>query len=106
MLTCSVETLERSLEAVMEAGKDITPFFYDRFFALYPEQRANFYHFESTSGNMVNEMITSVLALASNEAWRAEEHTSELQSLMRISYAVFCLKKNNNKLSSNYNTLY
>src|SRR3546814_3342531 len=25
--------------------------------------------------------------------WRSEEHTSELQSLMRISYAVFCLKK-------------
>src|SRR3546814_1705152 len=28
---------------------------------------------------------------------RSEEHTSELQSLMRISYAVFCLKKNNHK---------
>src|SRR3546814_10881093 len=27
---------------------------------------------------------------------RSEEHTSELQSLMRISYAVFCLKKNKN----------
>src|SRR3546814_4800919 len=31
---------------------------------------------------------------------RSEEHTSELQSLMRISYAVFCLKKKNN--SSNH----
>src|SRR3546814_3422049 len=30
-------------------------------------------------------------------AWRSEEHTSELQSLMRISYAVFCLKKKNDK---------
>src|SRR3546814_18593583 len=29
--------------------------------------------------------------------FRSEEHTSELQSLMRISYAVFCLKKKNNK---------
>src|SRR3546814_9957895 len=28
-------------------------------------------------------------------SWRSEEHTSELQSLMRISYAVFCLKKKN-----------
>src|SRR3546814_9057280 len=28
---------------------------------------------------------------------RSEEHTSELQSLMRISYAVFCLKKKSNK---------
>src|SRR3546814_19055087 len=27
--------------------------------------------------------------------YRSEEHTSELQSLMRTSYAVFCLKKNN-----------
>src|SRR3546814_3431313 len=30
------------------------------------------------------------------EADRSEEHTSELQSLMRISYAVFCLKKKHN----------
>src|SRR3546814_8181696 len=30
---------------------------------------------------------------------RSEEHTSELQSLMRISYAVFCLKKKNKTLS-------
>src|SRR3546814_4509656 len=30
-------------------------------------------------------------------AARSEEHTSELQSLMRISYAVFCLKKKNNR---------
>src|SRR3546814_10060372 len=28
-----------------------------------------------------------------NPEWRSEEHTSELQSLMRISYAVLCLKK-------------
>src|SRR3546814_3512262 len=30
-----------------------------------------------------------------NARFRSEEHTSELQSLMRISYAVFCLKKKN-----------
>src|SRR3546814_7057881 len=36
---------------------------------------------------------------------RSEEHTSELQSLMRISYAVFCLKKkNNNKDNRNTTT--
>src|SRR3546814_8297578 len=34
-----------------------------------------------------------------NEAGRSEEHTSELQSLMRISYAVFCLNKKNSKTS-------
>src|SRR3546814_9377292 len=32
---------------------------------------------------------------------RSEEHTSELQSLMRISYAVFCLKKNNTNTTIN-----
>src|SRR3546814_6745378 len=34
---------------------------------------------------------------------RSEEHTSELQSLMRISYAVFCLKKKNTKNTYNHN---
>src|SRR3546814_5272674 len=42
---------------------------------------------------------TAVLAHAQCANWlishRSEEHTSELQSLMRISYAVFCLKKKN-----------
>src|SRR3546814_5559550 len=33
---------------------------------------------------------------------RSEEHTSELQSLMRISYAVFCLKKKNNTIVFNH----
>src|SRR3546814_5856752 len=32
-------------------------------------------------------------------SYRSEEHTSEIQSLMRISYAVFCLKKHNNTLA-------
>src|SRR3546814_1269861 len=35
---------------------------------------------------------------------RSEEHTSELQSLMRISYAVFCLKKKNTH-NTNYNAV-
>src|SRR3546814_4923612 len=33
---------------------------------------------------------------------RSEEHTSELQSLMRISYAVFCLKKKNKNTTTEY----
>src|SRR3546814_2819319 len=37
--------------------------------------------------------IERMLEIASQQT-RSEEHTSELQSLMRISYAVFCLKKN------------
>src|SRR3546814_6882232 len=41
------------------------------------------------------------IALRDQKVVRSEEHTSELQSLMRISYAVFCLKKKNNTI---YNT--
>src|SRR3546814_1616002 len=43
--------------------------------------------------------LNSALGLTSFDV-RSEEHTSELQSLMRISYAVFCLKKNTQKLTS------
>src|SRR3546814_1555488 len=40
---------------------------------------------------------TATGQLAVDQRARSEEHTSELQSLMRISYAVFCLKKKNKK---------
>src|SRR3546814_8068687 len=40
--------------------------------------------------------FTALPAAVWPTADRSEEHTSELQSLMRISYAVFCLKKKNN----------
>src|SRR3546814_10514768 len=40
-------------------------------------------------------------SLPPRSPYRSEEHTSELQSLMRISYAVFCLKKKTNKQQSN-----
>src|SRR3546814_10807701 len=55
-------------------------------------------------GDAVNEtvVLSFVLVFVANLAitqfyplFRSEEHTSELQSLMRISYAVFCLKKKN-----------
>src|SRR3546814_4426726 len=38
----------------------------------------------------------SFWSVPNRRSTRSEEHTSELQSLMRISYAVFCLKKKNN----------
>src|SRR3546814_9537010 len=53
----------------------------------------------------VVEYARNVLGLADansteNDRNRSEEHTSELQSLMRISYAVFCLKKKTTRSSS------
>src|SRR3546814_5244242 len=46
--------------------------------------------------------MTTTDPFALFDAWfaRSEEHTSELQSLMRISYAVFCLKKKNTRQSN------
>src|SRR3546814_2355262 len=50
------------------------------------------------AANSVSDEVVARLAKpgAVFEDVRSEEHTSELQSLMRISYAVFCLKKKNN----------
>src|SRR3546814_10541928 len=49
----------------------------------------------------VSVVISGIVALTLTPALcaliRSEEHTSELQSLMRISYAVFCLKKKNKR---------
>src|SRR3546814_8161088 len=54
------------------------------------------------AGRLVGRAVASVanlldlrLAVVAGSVARSEEHTSELQSLMRISYAVFCLKKKN-----------
>src|SRR3546814_1507400 len=50
-------------------------------------------------GNIVDRLVPPegpVHVINRRIAMRSEEHTSELQSLMRISYAVFCLKKKRN----------
>src|SRR3546814_4435941 len=49
-------------------------------------------------------MIEATKGLNSYYLTRSEEHTSELQSLMRISYAVFCLKKKKKTLNITYRT--
>src|SRR3546814_5955696 len=43
---------------------------------------------QTSGGNPKGQLLTVVVMVV-----RSEEHTSELQSLMRITYAVFCLKK-------------
>src|SRR3546814_7326099 len=45
------------------------------------------------AGQGIANPTSLILSAAMLLDWRSEEHTSELQSLMRISYAVFCLKK-------------
>src|SRR3546814_2382355 len=54
-----------------------------------------------TCASLVAEKTSFAPTVAAKLVFRSEEHTSELQSLMRISYAVFCLKK---KKKDNNNT--
>src|SRR3546814_2019712 len=57
-----------------------------------------------TAINGVDDMLY-MSSTSSNAGQRSEEHTSELQSLMRISYAVFCLKKKTYTQIYHYNYL-
>src|SRR3546814_9190024 len=45
------------------------------------------------------ESVETILKRFDSAGMRSEEHTSELQSLMRTSYAVFCLKKKKTRLT-------
>src|SRR3546814_3370192 len=62
--------------------------------------------YDRTAQTLVQQFIDNFAEFAEHvdegvrQAARSEEHTSELQSLMRISYAVFCLKKKTNKHTS------
>src|SRR3546814_7905223 len=71
------------LEAVGKQGDDLFLHFLRPCLIMLPD------------GHAINALANSVLLV------RSEEHTSELQSLMRISYAVFCLKKQKNSNKNN-----
>src|SRR3546814_5010633 len=88
----------RSITSVSEPGSRI---------ALPPEARAAVARYRAGEGNAaslaanleaIRKKVDADPRLARGSAGdrKSEEHTSELQSLMRISYAVFCLKKKNN----------
>src|SRR3546814_8399927 len=85
--TMRVQQFERSLDIFRPASQEYC--FRD-------------FQFQKIRGHLGSMQIAQqtfskiVLAEFSSSRVRSEEHTSELQSLMRISYAVFCLKKKNN----------
>jgi len=64
-----------TLEIVAEAGKDIVPLFFERFYLAYPEERVRFCNRAASEGLMVNEMLSMLLAQAAGEPW--------LQTMMR-----------------------
>src|SRR3546814_8094654 len=76
-------TLERDWECALSAEQALRDE-QQRALAEEPE------HLTDADREAIRQLAQNIPAL-----WRSEEHTSELQSLMRISYAVFCLKKKN-----------
>jgi hypothetical protein len=57
------------LEAAGEAGVDIVPIVFDRFFAAFPDTRELFLSFEAAAGRMVNETLEAMLGLAEGAWW-------------------------------------
>src|SRR3546814_2325318 len=82
----SAQTHIASILAALASGKD--ELLMDN--AAIDTERANMW---KTMGRLEQMIHISETMDAKLEEKRSEEHTSELQSLMRISYAVFCLKK-------------
>src|SRR3546814_3694104 len=67
-------------------------------YRIHPGDRGDYYQPPSDATAEIEDI--SVVGIDGKKypaPWRSEEHTSELQSLMRNSYAVFCLKKNINQ---------
>src|SRR3546814_6103716 len=64
------------------------PFYYGKEKGIYAKQGIDL---DIQEGR--GSAVTTQAVAAKTATFRSEEHTSELQSLMRISYAVFCLKK-------------
>src|SRR3546814_6393591 len=63
--------------------------------AAFPQTEANEGEDRRKRWHIPARHVAVLLSPSPEELARSEEHTSELQSLMRISYAVFCLKQTN-----------
>src|SRR3546814_5412775 len=90
------DMLDRLSAGVAQFAADRTLRFsnqpFQRLFALRPEDLVDAPEFDR-----VLDSMREAGRLPGSRDFRSEEHTSELQSLMRISYAVFCLKKKHKK---------
>src|SRR3546814_3928036 len=60
---------------------------------IYADRQSHLHGRRQPEDGAQSEMVAALSRRSATRLSRSEEHTSELQSLMRISYAVFCLKK-------------
>src|SRR3546814_17324703 len=77
-------------KATVEALPKFRPLFVLRYSATHRTEHTKIHRLDALDA--YNQKLVKKIQVR-----RSEEHTSELQSLMRISYAVFCLKKTNHK---------
>src|SRR3546814_2924893 len=90
--------LTRESDTYIDINDDLHFLSGGKSFVLTSEQNGynHIYHYDM-DGELIRQVTDGPWEVTSLYGIRSEEHTSELQSLMRISYAVFCLKKKNNK---------
>lgn len=80
--TPAYATLMASMDAIVADGVDIVPLFFARFFRANPGEQEKFHNKVSSHGNMVNEIMGLLLAVAAEEGWvemftRAQLRTHE-----------------------------
>src|SRR3546814_5480996 len=93
-----------AVRLVFDDGHDSGLYSWDVFDELAREHDTNWQRYLQRLDEIGMSRDRDVVKLAAlvGHYRRSEEHTSELQSLMRISYAVFCLKKKQNKNKKAY----
>src|SRR3546814_9036066 len=92
---CPYTTLFRSIPVNAINFSSAPRSLYSRPTALISGAAAAVISFKGSIGMVIGRRVRPKRLNSAHDAARSEEHTSELQSLMRISYAVFCLKKKN-----------
>src|SRR3546814_1119453 len=91
------EAIAKCIETMPGAGELLRGFFQCVDDRIFRPDVIDEVAFIAKEADVVSSVMDDKLGVTVQEIKnRSEEHTSELQSLMRISYAVFCLKKKNN----------
>src|SRR3546814_7935385 len=96
---CRCRILRKASRSQQKQTLDRIPWYVNR---IVPNNCVSHFRWQSDLG-LIERHSEQVHSVALRNQYRSEEHTSELQSLMRISYAVFCLKKKTKKRNTHIN---
>src|SRR3546814_3233426 len=102
--TFGMEAMFRSLGIYSIVGQKYKPEDADQLAFFKEDIKGQILEEGITEAGAMSSWMASATSYANHGQPRSEEHTSELQSLMRISYAVFCLKKQKPQHHSHHKT--